>query len=55
LLHPVANSADHRILAPWVTAHVCLGKEQQVSQQRALLSKMAYREAGYIRYVTPNP
>jgi DNA-binding winged helix-turn-helix (wHTH) protein/tetratricopeptide (TPR) repeat protein len=53
LLQPVAVSRDHHVLAPWVRAHVCAGKDQQVLQQRALLWKMAYREPVYMRNVGP--
>lgn len=53
LLQPAAASRDYHVLAPWVRAHVCAGKDQQVSQQRALLWKLAYRDPVYMRYVGP--
>lgn len=56
LLGPTAaTSLDYRVLAPWVRAHVCAGKVNEVSQQRALLWKMAYRESAYMRDVENHP
>ena len=55
LLPAAAGSHDYHILAPWVRAQHCAGKENLASQQRALLRKMAYRERVYMRYVESPP
>lgn len=51
LLDPVRDSRDWRVLAPWVRAQVCAGRTQEVSQQRAWLRQMAYRDPVYVRQV----
>ena len=55
LLPGAAASRDYHVLAPWVRALHCAGKENQASQQRALLRKMAYRDPVYMRYVESHP
>lgn len=51
LLTPAQDSKDWRVVAPWVRAHVCAGRTDEVSQQRALLWKMAYRDPVYVHQV----
>lgn len=55
ILRPVHQTHDFNVPAPWVLAHRCTGKDNLVSQQRELLTKMAYRDANYTRRIQSQP
>lgn len=39
-------------LNPWVRAHVCLGKAQQVTEQKIWLNKIGYRQVAYLKFIS---
>ena len=51
----VKNTADFRVLAPWVRVHACLKRLEQVSEIRQQLESMPYRDPVYLNYVSPHP
>ncbi|MYN42524.1 AAA family ATPase [Duganella sp. FT109W] len=56
LLRPVVNgSADFQLLAPWVQAHLCLNKSEEVNPVKRQLDAMSYRDPGYLSYVSTHP
>ncbi|HEX7641371.1 MAG TPA: winged helix-turn-helix domain-containing protein [Burkholderiaceae bacterium] len=50
----VPGSEDYELLDPWIRAHACLGREQEVRTQEAQLQRMGYRHPDYLFYLQNN-
>jgi DNA-binding winged helix-turn-helix (wHTH) protein len=56
ILQPlVKDSADFRILAPWVKTGVCLQEYSQISPALKLLEIINYRDVNYTHYLSTHP
>ncbi|HZV64265.1 MAG TPA: transcriptional regulator, partial [Telluria sp.] len=53
LLQPAVNGrADYYVLAPWVSAHVCLDESAKAAPARRQLEAMPYRDPAYLLYLS---
>ena len=56
ILRPlVKNSADFRLLAPWVKAHACINEVDKADVARKQLETISYRDPAYLQYLTTHP
>ncbi|MTV40664.1 nSTAND1 domain-containing NTPase [Duganella radicis] len=55
LLPLVKSSMDFHVIAPWVKAHICLNKRDQVVNEEKLLEQMQYRDPSYLHYLSYHP
>lgn len=46
------QSADHRMLDPWVRSQTCLGNTALAAQAKATLARIGYQDPSYLRYMT---
>ncbi|HEX8404463.1 MAG TPA: hypothetical protein VF670_07590 [Duganella sp.] len=49
------GSTDFQLLAPWVKAHACLNRIDQVRDIKKQLEAMSYRDASYLHYLSTHP
>ena len=47
-----ADSMDHRVLKPWIIAHVCLGRRDRVSDELRALKAAGYNERQFLSYLS---
>lgn len=56
ILQPhIQDTADFRVLAPWVKAQFCLGQQREASLQRKQLELMLYKDPAYLQYLITHP
>ena len=56
LLGPlIKDSADFRVMAPWVQACACLGEDERAAPVRRQLQEMSYRDPSYLRHLLTHP
>ncbi|QJD92770.1 AAA family ATPase [Duganella dendranthematis] len=48
----VKNSADYRLLAPWVKTAVCLNKMEQAAVAQNFLKKISFHDVTYLQYLS---
>jgi DNA-binding winged helix-turn-helix (wHTH) protein len=48
----IKDSADFRLLAPWVKSHVCRNENDAVATVRQQLETMSYRDQAYLHYLS---
>jgi hypothetical protein len=53
LLRPIVkDSADFRLLSPWVKTQICLDQPEQGAPARKKLEAMNYRDPTYLKYLS---
>lgn len=56
ILQPmIADSADFRLLAPWVKVHSCLNQPEQAAAAKKMLEAMSYQDPAYLHYLSTHP